>query len=59
MKNLTIDLSILPSNAQQELYDFYQFLVQKYASNEKINRAEVVPRQVNPFEPLKRESVYE
>ena len=62
MKNLTIDLSILPNNAQQELYDFYQFLVHKYTSKwptENINRAEIVPRQVNPFEPLKRESIYE
>ena len=27
----TIDLSILPVNAQQELLDFYEFLQEKYA----------------------------
>lgn len=62
MENLTIDLSILPNKAQHELYDFYQFLVYKYTSKpqpEKINITEVVPRKVNPFEPLKRESVYD
>lgn len=29
----TIDLSDLPGKVQQELYDFYLFLMNKYASN--------------------------
>jgi hypothetical protein len=28
---LTVDLSTLPANAQQELLDFYEFLQEKYA----------------------------
>lgn len=31
------NLSVLPSNAQNELIDFYEFLLQKYA-NEKANK---------------------
>ncbi|RKZ50672.1 MAG: hypothetical protein DRR16_09505 [Candidatus Parabeggiatoa sp. nov. 3] len=30
--------SILPMNAQRELYDFYQFLVSKYAAKLKKSR---------------------
>ena len=29
----TIDLSDLPGNVQQELFDFYMFLMNKYGSN--------------------------
>jgi len=28
----TVDLSMLPANAQQELLDFYEFLQEKYVS---------------------------
>lgn len=31
----TVNLSILPENAQQELIDFYQFLVEKYTKKQK------------------------
>lgn len=31
----TLNLSILPENAQQELIDFYQFLVEKYTQKQK------------------------
>ncbi len=30
-----LNLSILPENAQQELIDFYQFLVEKYTQKQK------------------------
>jgi DNA replication protein DnaC len=33
LKNL--NLSILPENAQQELIDFYQFLIEKYVKKQK------------------------
>jgi hypothetical protein len=59
--SMEINLSILPINAQQELYDFYQFIVSKYASKDqtkKINISELVPRQVSAFVPLSRESIY-
>ena len=61
MENLKIDLSLLPKKAQHELYDFYQFLIHKYASkhpSKKINITDIVPRQVNPFKPLDKESVH-
>jgi len=54
--------SILPMNAQRELYDFYQFLVSKYGSKsqpQKITLSELVPRQVSAFVPLSRESIYD
>jgi len=54
--------SILPINAQRELYDFYQFLVSKYASKsqaQKITLSQLVPRQVSAFVPLSRESIYD
>lgn len=33
LKNL--NLSILPENAQQEIIDFYQFLIEKYVKNSR------------------------
>jgi len=59
--SMEINPSILPRIAQRELYDFYQFLVSKYAlkkSSQKIALSDIVPRQVSPFVPLKRESIY-
>jgi hypothetical protein len=59
---MEINFSILPTNAQHELYDFYLFLVSKYASKsrpQKITLSELVPRQVSPFVPLSRESIYD
>ncbi|EDN65258.1 hypothetical protein BGP_6157 [Beggiatoa sp. PS] len=60
--SMEINPSILPMMAQRELYDFYQFLVSKYASKnqpKKIAISDIVPRQVNPFVPLSRESIYD
>lgn len=60
--DIQINLSILPMNAQRELYDFYQFLVSKYGLKnqpEKITLSELVPRQVSAFTPLSRESIYD
>ena len=34
-----IDLHILPQKAQKELIDFYQFLVERYVSEEKKMKA--------------------
>lgn len=31
----SLNLSLLPANAQQELIDFYQFLIEKYAKQQK------------------------
>jgi hypothetical protein len=58
----TIDLDKLPGFAQNELQDFYQFLLQKYATQAAQTQAvgkPLAPRLVKPFEPLSREAVYE
>jgi len=34
-----IDINILPQKAQNELIDFYQFLVQRYASGKRKRQA--------------------
>ena len=58
----TLDLNKLPDFAQNELRDFYQFLLQKYAG-ESLQQYEekipLAPRLVKPFEPLSREAIYE
>ena len=57
-----LHLDTLPEFARQELMDFYQFLLQKYATPspttqpKKINLA---PRLVKPFTPLNRGNLYE
>lgn len=57
-----IDLTKLPDFAQNELQDFYQFLLQKYATPatlvEKRNTP-LAPRLVEPFKPLSREALYD
>ena len=57
-----LDLNKLPDFAQSELQDFYQFLLQKYATPttlvEKVNMP-LAPRLVKPFKPLSREAIYE
>lgn len=58
----TIDLDKLPEFAQNELQDFYQFLLQKYAVDStppKTTLKPLAPRLVKPFAPLSREEVYE
>jgi hypothetical protein len=62
MANLikNIDLSKLPQTARQELYDFYLFLVNKYAKNVQTDEEEIdiFPKKVEKFDPLKREDIY-
>ncbi|MCB2263240.1 MAG: hypothetical protein LGR52_09945 [Candidatus Thiosymbion ectosymbiont of Robbea hypermnestra] len=57
-----IDPSILPVDVQNELYDFYEFLVKKHDLNKHrkgIDIEDIIPRKVNAFEPLRRESIYD
>lgn len=58
-KNL--NLSILPVNAQHEVIDFYEFLVEKYVTkNKQTTRPQTIaPRLVKEFKPLNRDAVYE
>ncbi len=55
-----LDLEKLPDFTQTELLDFYQFLVQKYATQtpqtQKISTP-LAPRLVKSFEPLSRETI--
>jgi len=63
----SIDLSVLPINAQQEVYDFFLFLQQKYplsddASHKEtnsLNVEDIFPRMVKDFTPLNRAEVYD
>lgn len=57
-----LDLEKLPDFAQNELQDFYQFLLQKYATQAVQTQTvstPLAPRLVKSFEPLSREAVYE
>lgn len=44
-----IDLRILPQKAQNELLDFYQFLVERYASGKKKKPSTSGSKQVDSF----------
>jgi hypothetical protein len=58
----TLDLEKLPDFAQNELHDFYQFLLQKYVVQSptiQTTDTPLAPRLVKPFEPLSREQIYE
>lgn len=39
-----IDLSVLPKKAQDELYDFYQFLVERYSHKKEENKQKTKSR---------------
>ncbi len=55
-------LDNLPDFAQRELLDFYQFLVGKYVIEQQPathQKPFLVPRLVKPFEPIRREELYE
>ncbi len=54
-------LDNLPDFAQRELLDFYQFLVGKYVLQQPATHQKpvLVPRLVKPFEPIRREELYE
>ena len=45
------DLSVLPQKAQEELADFYQFLVERYGKKERIkeNEFEAREKRINAF----------
>lgn len=56
----TINLNELPEEAQRELLDFYEFLLQKYKKRKRKKRIEeIIPRKVKAFQPMKREEIYE
>ena len=55
-------LDNLPDFAQRELLDFYQFLLKKYVIEQQPaiqKKPFLVPRLVKPFEPIRREELYE
>ncbi len=55
-------LDNLPDFAQRELLDFYQFLLRKYVIEQQPathQKPFLVPRLVKPFEPIRREELYE
>lgn len=54
----TINLNDLPKEAQKELLDFYEFLLQKYKKREKKKGIdEIIPKKVKAFQPIKREEI--
>lgn len=58
----TLDLDKLPDFAQNELQDFYQFLLQKYTTETRSNSEDqrpLAPRLVKPFVPLYRDEAYD
>lgn len=44
-----LDISVLPNNAQQEIFDFYQFLKQRYKIKEKKDKKISYKFLDNPF----------
>ena len=63
-----IDLWVLPENAQQEVYDFYLFLKQRYhlkqssdhlKKQQKQNVDKLNPLKVDSFTPLSRDDIYD
>ncbi|MEY3220617.1 MAG: hypothetical protein RIT27_1974 [Pseudomonadota bacterium] len=64
MINVTqFDISILPENAQIELYDFYLFLKQRYTkveTNDKTSKIDAIfPRKLSNITPFTRDEIYE
>ena len=57
-----LDISGLPEELKQELFDFYQFLMQKYVKTNNNSQTTgsnmVFPGKAAPFKPLKRENIY-
>jgi len=63
-----LDLSVLPKHAQEELYDFFLFLKQRYAYNHsqkiesketKVIAEEIFPRKLSSLKPLIRDELYD
>jgi hypothetical protein len=62
MSRTMLDISILPEEARRELEDFYRFIKKRYlkrAGKKKIDWKAIVPNNVKPFAPLKREDIYD
>jgi hypothetical protein len=69
--NTTIDINILPKDAQNELRDFYEFLVKKYVrkaarqkdedknSDSFIHQLIQNPLDAKKFKPFERDELYE
>jgi hypothetical protein len=56
----SINLNELPKEAQKELLDFYEFLLQKYKKKKvKKKIEEIIPKKVKTFKPMKRDEIYE
>jgi hypothetical protein len=57
MKN--INLNELPKEAQKELLDFYEYLLQKYKKKKvKKKIEEIIPKKAKAFKPMKRDEIY-
>ncbi len=59
-----LDISILPNNAQQEIFDFFQFLKQRYKIKEEKNKISKYkfldnPLKVNSIIIPSREEIHE
>lgn len=59
-----LDLSMLPTEAQNELYDFYLFLKQKYqkttiTQNQDRRVKRLHELKIQSFTPLSRDEIYE
>jgi hypothetical protein len=57
----SLNLSPLPASAQQELIDFYEFLLEKHTKSKPktTQKKTIAPRLVKEFKPLNRESIYD
>ncbi|MGK5093534.1 hypothetical protein WDW89_16185 [Deltaproteobacteria bacterium TL4] len=62
------DLSLLPDKAQEELYDFFLFLKQRYARDHhksseseetKVSVEDLFPRKLSNLKPLTRDEIYD
>ena len=62
-----VDLSVLPEEARKIIYDFYQFMVQRYvhpkfkkeeSDDKKKLLNKLLPKSVKRFTPLKRDEIY-
>jgi hypothetical protein len=54
-----INLNELPREAQKELLDFYEFLLQKYKKKKvKKKIEEIIPRKAKAFKPIKKDKIH-
>lgn len=64
LKREQFDLSVLPEEAQIELYDFYLFLKQRYQCVEPVQKKQERIKRLNSlkvesFTPITRDEIYE